>query len=87
MAVFGFSPEDYDETFEVWPDNWLSFIVMDSMWTQWRANVGGRTGLDYGVLPSVMSLVGVPTEEQRRVFQDIRVMESEVLQVMQASAQ
>ncbi|QVW25366.1 DUF1799 domain-containing protein [Pseudomonas hormoni] len=82
MAVFGFSPEDYDETFEVWPDNWKSFLVMDSMWTQWRIGTCGATGLDYGVLPDVMKLVGVPAKDRPRIFQDIRVMESEAIAVM-----
>lgn len=82
MAMFGFSPEDYDETFEVWPDNWRSFLVMDSMWTQWRTGACGATGLDYGVLPEVMKLVGVPAKDRPSVFQDIRVMESEAIAVM-----
>lgn len=82
MAAFGFSPEDYDETFEVWPDNWLSFLVMDAMWTQWRTGACGATGLDYGVLPDVMKLVGIPAKDRSRVFQDVRVMESQALAVM-----
>jgi hypothetical protein len=79
MALFGFSPEDYDEIFEVWSDNWLSFVVMDSMGTQWRTTANGVTGLDYGVLPTVMRLLGVPPNRRSQVFQDVRVMESEVL--------
>jgi hypothetical protein len=82
MAVFGFSPDDYDETFEVWPDNWPSFLVMDAMGTQWRTGTCGATGLDYGVLLSVMRLVGVPAKDRPRVFQDIRAMESEAIAVM-----
>jgi hypothetical protein len=82
LALFGLSPEDYDETFEVWPDNWKSFLVMDSMWTQWRTGARGATGLDYGVLPNVMRLVGVPAKDRPSVFQDIRVMESEAIAVM-----
>ncbi|MGA5482724.1 DUF1799 domain-containing protein [Pseudomonas siliginis] len=85
MAMFGFSPDDYDETFEVWPDNWESFLVMDSMWTQWRTGACGATGLDYGVLPGVMKLVGIPAKERSRVFQDIRVMEAEAIAVMAAA--
>lgn len=85
MAMFGFSPDDYDETFEVWPDNWKSFLVMDSMWTQWRTGACGATGLDYGVLSDVMKLLGIPAEERSRVFQDIRVMESEAIAVMAAA--
>ena len=82
MALFGLSPDDYEETFEVWPDNWKSFLVMDSMWTQWRMGACGATGLDYGVLPNVMRLVGVPAKDRPGVFQDIRVMEAEAIAVM-----
>jgi hypothetical protein len=80
--MYGLSPSDYDETFEVWPDNWPSFRVMDSMGTQWRTGVSGATGLDYGVLPNVMRFVGIPAKERPGVFQDIRIMESEALAVM-----
>jgi len=55
---------------------------MDSMGTQWRMGAGGATGLDYGVLPNVMRLVGVPVKDRPGVFQDIRVMESEAIAVM-----
>lgn len=82
MALFGFSPEDYDETVEVWPDNWPSFLVMDAMGTQWRTGACGATGLDYGVLPNVMKLVGIPAKDRPGVFRDIRVMESEAIAVM-----
>jgi hypothetical protein len=81
MALFGFSLEDYDETIEVWPDNWPSFLVMDAMGTQWRTGACGATGLDYGVLPKVMKLVGIPAKDRPGVFHDIRVMESEALAV------
>ena len=82
MAMFGFSPEDYDDAVEVWPDNWPSFLVMDAMGTQWRTGACGATGLDYGVLPNVMKFVGIPAKDRSRVFQDIRVMESEAIAVM-----
>ncbi|MNH91842.1 hypothetical protein D3C81_1510660 [compost metagenome] len=82
MAMFGFSPEDYAETVEVWPDNWPSFLVMESMGTQWRTGACGATGLDYGVLPNVMKLVGIPAKHRSVVFHDIRVMESEAIAVM-----
>lgn len=82
MALFGFTPEDYDETVEVWPDNWRSFLAMDAMGTQWRTGACGATGLDYSVLPDVMKLVGIPAKERSRVFHDIRVMEAEAIAVM-----
>jgi len=80
--VFGLSSSDVNDAFEVWPDNWQAFLVMDSMGTQWRTGACGATGLDYGVLPKVMKLVGVPAKDRPGVFQDIRVMESEAIVVM-----
>jgi len=80
--VFGLSSSDVDDAFEVWPDNWQAFLVMDSMGTKWRTGACGATGLYYGVLPKVMKLVGVPAKDRPGVFQDIRVMESEAIAVM-----
>lgn len=80
--MFGLSSSDVNDAFEVWPDNWQAFLVMDSMGTQWRTGACGATGLDYGVLPKVMKLVGVPAKDRPGVFQDIRVMESEAIVVM-----
>lgn len=85
--MIGLQLSDFDDTFEVWPDNWKSFLVMDSMWTQWRIGASGPTGLDYGVLPDVMRLAGIPASECAGMFQDIRIMESEAIAVMAESRQ
>jgi len=58
------------------------FIVMD---TQWRVAFGGRTGLDYNVLPAVMRMHGIPRSQWHDVFECLRVMEGEALQVMSES--
>lgn len=71
------------DEFEVWPDNWVSFGVFVSMGTQWRAGMGGPTGLDYGVLSDVMRLGGVPEAEWPYVFGNVRLMEGEALKQMQ----
>lgn len=39
----------------------------------------GAIGLDYGVLPFVMKMTGVPRRDWPEVFDDIRVMEIAVL--------
>jgi len=80
--MIGLRLSDFEDTFEVWSDNWKSFLVMDSMWTQWRTGAGGATGLDYGVLPNVMRLAGVKAKDRPGIFQDIRIMESEAIAVM-----
>lgn len=49
------------------------------MSTQWRSGFNGRTGLDYAALPAVLDLRAVPIEDRARVFDDLRVMEIETL--------
>lgn len=83
MAAFGFRPEDMgSDEFEIWPDNWLPVEVFISMGTQWRTGMGGATGLDYGVLPDVMRLRGVPKADRAEVFDWVRLMEGEALSQM-----
>lgn len=50
--------------------------------TQWRVGYSGATGLDYAVLPGVMSLCGVPADRQSEVFEGIREMEGAALTTM-----
>lgn len=80
--MFGVSAADFDDTVEVYPDNWTAFRVMEAMGTQWRTGMAGATGLDYGAVPAVMSLIGVSKKNRDQVFHDIRVMEAEALAVM-----
>jgi len=70
------------EEFGVWPDGWPAFTVFEAMATQWRVGACGATGLDYGALPGVMRLCGVPAGERQSIFRDIRDMENEALRVM-----
>jgi hypothetical protein len=49
------------------------------MGTQWRVGAGGATGLDYGVLPVVLRLSGVPRAEWPDVFDGLRIMEEAAL--------
>jgi hypothetical protein len=70
------------DEFEIWPDNWQALDVFMAMETQWRTGMGGATGLDYGVLPDVMRLRGVPKSERSEVFDWVRLMEGEALDQM-----
>ncbi|TNL05359.1 hypothetical protein CYD30_22625 [Kosakonia cowanii] len=74
------SVDDYTEeerTVYVWPDNWESFGIFQSMSTQWRSGVGGVTGLDYNVLPWLMKLHNI--EDEATTLNDIRIMEGAAL--------
>jgi hypothetical protein len=56
--------------------------VFIAMATQWRTGAIGATGLDYGALPAVFRLVGVPRAKWPDTFECLRVMESEAMKVM-----
>lgn len=66
----------------MWPDNALAVNAFIAMSTQWRVGMAGATGLDYGALPVVMSLAGVPAAERAGVFESIRVLEDAALETM-----
>ncbi|MEA9445447.1 DUF1799 domain-containing protein [Candidatus Fukatsuia symbiotica] len=81
LASAGLRPEDFaPQPLEIWPDIWPSFLVMRAMSTQWRTGMAGPTGLDYGCLPQVMTLLGV--EPHATVFDDIRTLESIALSLI-----
>lgn len=83
LMVFGLTKADIpDEIVEVYPDNWIAFIVFDGMSTQWRTGAVGATGLDYNVIPFVAKSCGVDDSETYEILPDIRVLESEALRVM-----
>lgn len=65
---------------EVWPDNWESACTFAAMSTQWRTGPAGPCGLDYGCLPDVLRMRGVPRSTWGEVFSDIRVMEETALE-------
>lgn len=50
--------------------------------TQWRVGMSGATGLDYGALPTVLRLTGVPRADWPQVFDDLRLMEDAALAQM-----
>lgn len=71
--------------FEVWPDNWAVVGVFLAMDTQWRHGPMGPTGLDYGVLPTVLQdFLHITRTDWPRVFHDLRVMENAALQQMRS---
>lgn len=79
-AAWGFTEEDMAAPpVGIWPDNMDAVKVFAAMGTQWRTGMGGATGLDYGVLPSVFRLTAVPRADWPDVFDDLRVMEGAAL--------
>ncbi|RIQ74577.1 hypothetical protein D0838_05100 [Bordetella avium] len=64
------------------PDNRLPFAVFAAMDTQWRTGPGGATGLDYGVLPTVLRFMNVERTQWPGVWDSVRVMERAALEEM-----
>jgi len=74
--------EDHSD-FEIWPENWIPFLVFSEVSTQWRVGPGGATGLDYGPVKWVMDLMKV--KKKHEVLRAIRTMESSALKTMNKS--
>ena len=79
----GFCAEDYEqETYELWPENEKSILLFSSLSTQWRTSMNGPSGLDYNPLFYVMDRMGLSEVEHDRLFDDIRLIESEALSII-----
>lgn len=83
MAVAGLTPADFmgSET-ELLPENVRAFEVFSALGTQWRAGMGGATGLDYNAIIPTLRLMNVPRADWPDVFDDLRVMESAAMTAM-----
>ena len=77
--------EDVEDTsdFEIWPENWVPFLVFSEVSTQWRVGAGGATGLDYVAVKWVMGLMKI--KKKYEVLRAIRTMESSALKTMNKS--
>ena len=86
MAGMGFTPEDYAETVEVWPDNWPAWRLFRDCSTQWRTAgmTGVHVGLVYVPLFNLLDIQGLSSDDWRQTFDDIRALESEALKQMHA---
>ena len=81
--MLGLTLEDLGDTAAyVWPENLPAVNAFIAMLTQWRVGMAGVTGLDYGVIPAVLRMAGIPRGEWPDVFDGLRIMEAEALQIM-----
>ena len=79
FAVFGTAPETRTEY--LWPECLPLWRHWQAVQTQWRAGMGGATGLDYAGVAAYLSEVGVEGEDRRECFGAIRACEGETLEV------
>lgn len=85
LKAFCLTREDVEDTsdFEIWPENWIPFLVFSEVSTQWRVGAGGATGLDYVAVKWVMGLMKI--KKKYEVLRAIRTMESSALKTMNKS--
>lgn len=84
LQAWGLTRDDVaeEETVEIWPDCWEAVRLFTSLRTQWRVGFNGPIGLDYGVLPTIFRLEGIPRGHWPQLFEDMREMEDEALKTM-----
>lgn len=72
-----------NQFFEVWPENWPTFLLFSELETQWNfAASGHRTGLQYLVLFAKLDRMALPPDEYDETEHDIRAMELAALAAM-----
>lgn len=72
----------------LWPDNLRAWQLWCAAQTQWRAGMGGRTGLDYAGVRALLDEEGLePGDERRDIFTGIRACEAAVLEVWHEQAE
>lgn len=82
-AVFGLTLEEASgPPVIVWPDNLPAVNAFIAMSTQWRIGMNGATGLDYGVIPTVLRLASIARPDWPDTFDALRILEDEALKVI-----
>lgn len=67
---------------EVWPENWMAKEVAVRMGSQMNVGMGGVTGLRYEALPLVLDVLQVPPADRLDVFDAMRVIEGEIVRLI-----
>lgn len=82
LAAFGLVAEWTDDEVEVWPENIETVEVFLACRTQWRRDAmnGALLGLRYADVAATLDMLAVG--ERKEVFEGIRVMEAEALEVL-----
>lgn len=61
--------------FHLWPENLPAWQLFHACGTQWRGDMGGRTGLDYDGCEVVMRRRRIPPRQRDRFFALLQVAE------------
>lgn len=72
---------------EVWPENWRAVELLIRLGTQWRVGMGGMTGLDYGVMLTMMDRMRLSDTEHDELFEDMQYLEHEAMEAVRESVE
>lgn len=75
-----------EESGACWPDNWTALQVFAALRTQWNVGMGGAVGLRYEAIEPVMRMMCVEHKERAALFEALRIMENEALQVLRSGS-
>lgn len=82
MAELGVFDQPEAERVEyLWPDNVPAWQAWQSVQTQWRAGMGGATGLDYTGVQACLRLQGHRGKRLRKLFAGVQACERATLEV------
>lgn len=81
LQAFGFDPKTYKVTVNAWPDTIPAWELWDRVGNQWRMGHGGAFALDYNTVFYLLDRMGLAQEEQNVLFDSIRTIEAEVLEI------
>ena len=84
LAAIGLRPEDVadDSVVEVWEENWVPFLIFNKLRTQWRVGMNGPTGMDYSLLPMLLTMFRVKPKRESEILDSLIIMETTALNVM-----
>lgn len=86
MQARGYSPEDFENEIEVWPENYAMFVLFQRMERQWNwvAGLGGavRIGLNMSALPVFTARMKLTDPEYDEMLDDLQLMERAALSAM-----
>lgn len=80
LAAWGMTAADYEQTVEVWPENWPAVMLFDRVGTQWRSNGFDLCGLDYAALYPLLDRMNLDPVAWDDMLSDIQALESAALE-------
>lgn len=84
LAASGFTRADYEQSAEVWPENWPVWCLFTELGGQWRTKgMDGRVyALDYTPLLLRLDRMNLNPTQWADLYADVRVLEAAALDEM-----